>query len=106
MKKMKSLATKSALVSLAVGMSLAAFPGLALAETQIGWAGPTPPHGGVIYLHNSSITNDGGLHAKTRMSTSFGDTTDPFFMGVRTRLFKSGVMCEVVDSQHRMGVFC
>ncbi|ASR03237.1 hypothetical protein GCWB2_12200 [Gordonia rubripertincta] len=31
------------------------------------------------------------------MWTSFGNTVGPSYMSVRTRLFKSGVMCEVVD---------
>jgi hypothetical protein len=98
MKNTKKLGVKGAVCALAVGVSLAAFPATASAEEQIGWTGPTPANNGVIYLHNSSINNnDGGLHAKTRMWTSFGNTVEPFFMGVRSRLFKSGVMCEVVN---------
>lgn len=104
MKNMKKAGLKSAVCALAVGVSLTAFPGTASAEEQIGWTGPTPASNGVIYLHNSSINNnDGGLHAKTRMWTSFGNTVEPFFMGVRARLFKSGVMCEVVNYVYNTG---
>lgn len=88
---------RGAIVGAALALSVGLIPGDADAATQTGWTGATPPNAGTIYLHNSSITDEGGLHAKTRMWTSFGNTVGPSYMSVRTRLFKSGVMCEVVD---------
>lgn len=86
----------------AISATLLTTPASANAETQIGWTGGTPPLSGTIYLHNSSVTNDGGLHARSKLWTSFGNTVAPGTMGVRTRLFKSGVICEVVDYVYNM----
>lgn len=86
------------LVVLAAGASIAlASPGIASAETQIGWTGGTLPIDGQIYLHNSSITTDSGLIARSKIWTATGWEADPYMMGVRTRLFKSGILCQVVE---------
>ena len=47
----------------------------------------------VCCLHNSSITNDPAIVADSTIYTAFGGTVPPGQMGVRARLFKSGVLC-------------
>ncbi|GGK35278.1 hypothetical protein [Nocardia camponoti] len=89
-----------ACIGLTAGAAALMIPGQAGAATQIGWTGGTPPIGGVIYLHNSTITDDGGLRASSKIWTSTGSTVAPGIMGVRARLFKSGVICEVAGYQH------
>ncbi len=91
---------RSMCVGLAASAAAFMIPGNAGAATQIGWTGGTPPVGGVIYLHNSTITDDGGLRASSKIWTSTGSTVAPGIMGVRARLFKSGVICEVAGYQH------
>ncbi|MFC9982671.1 hypothetical protein [Gordonia sp. NPDC127522] len=69
--------------------------GLATAQTVTGWTGPTPPHDGVVYLHNSSVSNDSGIVAKSKLWTATGQTVAPGYLAVRARLFKSGALCDL-----------
>lgn len=68
-------------------------PGVALAESQTGWTGPTPPESGTIYLHDSTISNT-PLFASSNIRTAFGGTVPDHYMGVNARLFKSGILCK------------
>lgn len=73
--------------------------GLASAQTETSWTGPTPPYDGMIYLHNSSVSNDSGIVARTKLWTASGATVAPGYLGVRARLFKSGAVCEIAGYQ-------
>lgn len=90
------LATRAATVLVGVAAAVLSLPGSASAQTEIGWTGSTPVYDGNLYLHNSSISNDAGIVARTKLWTATGATVAPGFLGVRARLFKSGVVCEVV----------
>lgn len=66
----------------------------ALAATSTGWTGSTGNVGGTLYLHNSSITNSPAVRADSSAWTVFGELIVPGNVGILTRLFKSGVLCE------------
>lgn len=73
----------------------AAFAAPADAQTLTGWTAPTPPGAnGVIYMHNSSITNSPTTFATTNIYTMTGVQVPRGYMGARARLFKSGILCE------------
>lgn len=96
---MKTL-TKTILgASVAALIAVGAAP-QAAAATQTGWTGPTTPIDGQIYMHNSTVSDEGGLSASTRIWTMTGAEAPQGTMGVRARLFKSGVLCEAIDYQY------
>jgi|GEM_PF-803787 len=70
-----------------------AAPGPANAASQVGWTGPA----GLSYLSNSTIINSPNLVAESKIWQTFGAETGPGNIGVRPRLFKSGVLCEARD---------
>ena len=71
--------------------------GPAAAQSQTGWVGGTPPTDGIVYLHSSTITDSPALAASTVIYTSFGQMAPAFRMGVQPRLFKSGVLCQILN---------
>ncbi len=83
-----SLAAASALAVLTVGG--------AHAQTVTGWVGPA----GSAYLDTSSIINTPTLKAQSRIYSTFGAEAAPGAVGVRARLFKSGVLCEAIDYRY------
>ena len=74
--------------------------GTASAQSQTGWVGGTPPTAGVIYLHSSTISDTPSLSASTALYPSFGQSVPAFRMGVQSRLFKSGVLCQITPWQY------
>ncbi|MGO3328541.1 hypothetical protein [Gordonia sp. (in: high G+C Gram-positive bacteria)] len=53
----------------------------------------------MIYLHNSTINNS-PLKAESAIWPALGNAVGPGAVGVRPRLFKSGVLCEALDYQY------
>ena len=98
---MLSISRKSAgLAAATCAAALLLGSGTANAQTVTGWVGATPPQdSGVVYLHNSSVSNDSGIVARTKLYTATGATAQPNFLGVRARLFKSGALCDVAGYQ-------
>lgn len=102
MKKSRSL-TAAAL--LAVGISLASTAGPAQAATVSGWTGTTLPNSeGFVFLHNSTIINSPAIRAESAIWSAFGQSMPPGYLGVRARLFKSGVLCQAVDYRYNLSV--
>lgn len=89
---MKRLARKAltGLVAAGGAMLLAASP--ASAQTLDSWVGPLAADG-INYLHLSTI-NNAPLVASSRIYTVDGNEVSPGTVGVRARLFKSGVLCQ------------
>jgi len=67
--------------------------GPANADSVSGWTGPA----GFSYLDNSTIINAPNLRAESKIWQTFGASAAPGSIGVRPRLFKSGVLCEARD---------
>ncbi|MDR6910953.1 hypothetical protein J2W54_002906 [Rhodococcus fascians] len=84
--------------TLAAGIAVA-LPSGASAEVRTGWIGPTPPVGGIVYLHTSTIDNGGVPKASTRIYTSFGQTVVQGTIGSKARLFREGALCSATDYQ-------
>lgn len=76
--------------------------GVSAAQSQTGWVGGTLPIDGVIYLHSSTITDIPALAASTAIYPSFGQSVPEFRMGVQSRLFKSGVLCQITPWQYNV----
>lgn len=99
MKKTIRMGTLAALAATAIATAV---PGGASAQTSSGWTGPTPPVGGVLYLHNSTISTDtpGKVIASSKIWTVTGVTVPVGTIGVRARMFKSGALCELTTFQY------
>ena len=91
---------RAAVCAVGAGALALSGTGLASAQSQTGWVGPTPPKGGVIYLHSSTINDIPDLAASTALYPSFGQSVPSFRMGVQSRLFKSGVLCQITPWQY------
>lgn len=96
---------RSARKALAVGALLSAAvilaPGTANAAAVTGWVGPAGSNGGGIqFLNTSTIINSPDLTAQSKIYSIFGQTAPPGDIGVRARLFKSGVLCEAIDYKY------
>ncbi|ORI21642.1 hypothetical protein BJI47_11175 [Rhodococcus sp. 1168] len=96
---------RSARKALAVGALLSAAvilaPGTANAAAVTGWVGPAGSNGGGIqFLNTSTIINSPNLTAQSKIYSVFGQTAPPGDIGVRARLFKSGVLCEAIDYKY------
>lgn len=74
--------------------------GAASAQSQTGWVGPTPAVNGVVYLHSSTISDTPALAASTAIYPAFGQPVPAFRIGVQSRLFKSGVLCQITPWQY------
>lgn len=92
--------SRTAICAVGASALMLAGAGAASAQSQTGWVGPTPAKGGVIYLHSSTITDTPGLAASTALYPSFGQSVPSFRMGVQSRLFKSGVLCQITPWQY------
>lgn len=87
----------------AIGVTLSLVLGVqapASAASKTGWTGPTTPIDGRLYMHNSTITDSPALSVSTRIWSMTGSEAPQGTMGVRARLFKSGVLCEAIDYQY------
>ncbi|MDJ0363365.1 hypothetical protein [Rhodococcus sp. H29-C3] len=93
-------AARAAVCAVGASALMLAGAGAASAQSQTGWVGPTPPKGGVVYLHSSTITDTPALAASTALYPSFGQSVPSFRMGVQSRLFKSGVLCQITPWQY------
>lgn len=91
---------RMAVCAVGAGALILASAGTASAASQTGWVGPTPAKGGVIYLHSSTISDTPALAASTALYPSFGQSVPSFRMGVQSRLFKSGVLCQITPWQY------
>jgi len=58
-------AARATFVGLAAATLAVTGAGVSSAQTETGWVGGTPPVGGVIYLHASTISNAPTLSAST-----------------------------------------
>lgn len=96
MNNTKRAATVAAMAA-TVGIVLSAVP--AQAATVTGWVGPAA---GGRYLTTSTI-NNAPLVASSRIYSTFGQNAAPGDIGVRARLFKSGVLCEAIDYRYNPG---
>ena len=74
----------------------------AAAEVRTGWIGATPPIGGIVYLHTSTIDNGGVPKASSRIYTSFGQTVPQGTIGAKARLFREGALCGATDYQFNL----
>ncbi|MGK9274422.1 hypothetical protein KXR83_25830 [Williamsia muralis] len=90
--RIKRVVTAMAGLGLSVGIAIAT-PGTAQAASQVGWTGPA----GTSHLTNSTIINSPNLVAESKIWQTFGAEDAPGTIGVRPRLFKSGVLCEAID---------
>lgn len=79
-----------------------AFASPASAEVRTGWIGSTPPVGGQLYLHTSTIDNAGVPKASTRIYTAFGGTVAQGTMAAKARLFQEGALCAATDYQFNL----
>lgn len=96
------LATVSGLGAVCLTAGLA---GPASADSVSGWTGGTPPNSdGIVFLHNSTIINAPNLRAESAIWTAFGQSVRPGYVGVRARLFKSGVLCQAIDYRYNTSV--
>ncbi|GAV95936.1 hypothetical protein CS176_0166 [Corynebacterium glutamicum] len=95
----RNKAVKTAVVAGIVAVSVLAAP-VAGAASKTGWTGPTTPINGTIYMHNSAITDEGGLSASSRIYPMLGSTMDAGSVGIRPRLFSSGILCQAIDFQY------
>lgn len=101
----KTRKSLTAAALLAVGLSLATTAGPAQAETVSGWTGTTAPNSaGLVFLHNSTIINSPAIRAESAIWTAFGQSVPPGYLGVRARLFKSGVLCQAIDYRYNLSV--
>lgn len=87
----------SACATLAAAVLATANAGLGNAQSQTGWVGPTLPVGGTVYLHSSTISDTPELSASSVVYPSLGQMAPAFRMGVQPRLFKSGVLCKILN---------
>lgn len=72
--------------------------GSANAASSTGWTMPIPPNeDGISFLATSTIHTTPTLSAESTIWTTLGQAVRPRYVGVRARLFKSGVLCESID---------
>lgn len=95
-------ALRGVVCTAAIGAAVVAGTGVSAAQSQTGWVGPTAPIDGVIYLHSSTISDTPQLAASTAIYPSFGQSVPEFRMGVQSRLFKSGVLCQITPWQYNV----
>lgn len=95
----RSKMVSAAVAASVIALSLVTTP-VAGAATKTGWTGPTTPIGGTIYMHNSTITDEGGLSASSRIYPMLGSTMPAGSVGIQPRLFSSGVLCQAIDFQY------
>lgn len=88
---------RTSLIAAGCAALMAFGAGTASAATQVSWTGATPAANGKTFLHNSTITNDGGLFARTKIWSVTGAQVPAFDIAARARLFKSGIICQVVE---------
>ncbi|MBE7190922.1 MAG: hypothetical protein INR66_00385 [Gordonia polyisoprenivorans] len=88
-------------LAVAAGGALSVGSGTAAAASQTGWVGFVPPNSdGISFLDTSTIINSPNLRAESRIYTTTGNAVPRGYMGVRPRLFKSGVLCEAIDYKY------
>lgn len=90
-------------LSVAALMSAVALlaPTAANADALTGWVGPAGANGnGIQFLNTSTIINSPNLTAQSKIYSVFGQEVAPGDIGVRARLFKSGVLCEAIDYRY------
>lgn len=90
----KVLAAGLGAAAIVSGSALGAGPGSA--ATLNSWIGPLRAEN-IDYLHYSTITNAPNLIASSRIYTTDGNPVQPYSIGARARLFKSGALCQATN---------
>ncbi|MFW0787923.1 hypothetical protein AAFP35_25790 [Gordonia sp. CPCC 206044] len=88
--------TASGLAAAAIVSGSVLGAGTSSATTLNSWIGPLRAEN-IDYLHYSTITNAPNLEASTRIYTVDGNPVQPFTIGARARLFKSGALCQATN---------